>query len=444
TVSPSRRTAQPEVRAGPDVSSPLPSSRVAGPLHDSADGATFSPYISLRVDSTSTVHAAPVEPLLGSLLSKDRNVEPELPAPGAREGHSREDDIDDWDYEVDVTDIPILNPDWDPSMENPEDPNFNMPFGDLMKMMEAPLATTNQGVLQEMTTATEPAMTETTPSLLVGATLDQGNLLPVSASTALNEEKGEPPAPSCHLPDPSVLPEETGFPARPSSQPCDSAIISQDGLLPTPELGEADGGDSSAPLPPALDLPAAVAEAEVPAKPSEYFSGNSGATSPLNASEPNSSGTQIISGEPSEATEPLSGETQRFSAAFETADGFEEVSSCPSLVVSGLERSSQALGVLEARLDALRSEVAGLTDQISVARAQHTSLLARQREGSARASLLHMLASHLDRSVAEDVRHSIALTIGLSSLEVERSRARAAITALEAEADLLRASDVGT
>ncbi|MQL69390.1 hypothetical protein Taro_001673 [Colocasia esculenta] len=49
-----------------------------------------------------------------------------------------------------------------------------------------------------------------------------------------------------------------------------------------------------------------------------------------------------------------------------------------------------------------------------------------------------MLASHLDRSVAEDVRHSIALTIGLSSLEVERSRARAAITALEAEADHLR------
>ncbi|MQM12692.1 hypothetical protein Taro_045609, partial [Colocasia esculenta] len=338
----------------------------------------------------------------------------------AREGHSREDDIDDWDYEVDVTDIPILNPDWDPSMENPEDPNFNMPFGDLMKMMEAPLPTTNQGVLQEMTTATEPAMTETTPSLLVGATLDQGNLLPVSASTALDEEKGEPPAPSCHLPDPSALPEETGLPARPSSQPCDSAIISQDGLLPTPELGEADGGDSSAPLPPALDLPAAVAEAEVPAKPSEYFSGNSRATSPLNASEPKSSGTQIIFGEHSEATEPLSGETQRFSAAFETADDFEEVSSCPSLVVSGLERSLQALGVLEARLDALCSEVASLTDQISVARAQHTSLLARQREGSARASLLHMLASHLDRSVAEDVRHSIALTIGLSSLEVER------------------------
>lgn len=145
----------------------------------------------------SLTFTAPAEPLLGSLLSKDQNVEPELPAPGTQEGHSREDDIDDWDYEVDVTDIPILNPDWDPSMENPEDPNFSeliffsisispycflfdhdifadflldMPFGDLMKMMEAPLATTNQGVLQEMTTATEPAMTETTPSLLVGGT----------------------------------------------------------------------------------------------------------------------------------------------------------------------------------------------------------------------------------------------------------------------------------
>ncbi|MQL94082.1 hypothetical protein Taro_026731 [Colocasia esculenta] len=325
-------------------------------------------------------------------------------------------------------------------MENPEDPDFSIPLDDLMTMLEEPLPTPDQGALQATTAIVEPTATEAPPLPSTEGAPDQDSSLLLSLSIASNGEKDEHPAPFQPPLDLSVPHDETGIPVVPLSQPSDPVVTGQGVLLPAPDPGEANnnGDDPSVPVPPALDLLAVIAGAEIPTAPSECLPENSGATPPLNASEPNSSGTQIISGEHSEGTEPLSGETQQFSAAFETADDFEEVSSCPSLVVSGLERSSQALGVLEARLDALRSELAGLTDQIFVARAQHTSLLARQREGSARASLLHMLASHLDRSVAEDVRHSIALTIGLSSLEVERSRARAAITALEAEADHLR------
>ncbi|MQL69389.1 hypothetical protein Taro_001672 [Colocasia esculenta] len=403
----------------PDISLSVPSLEAANPLIDGADGATFSPHIAMHVDPASQVHAAPTEPLLSSLLSKDQNVELVPPVSEAQGGHSREDDVDDWDYELDVTDIPILNPNWDPSMENPEDLDFSIPLDDLMTMMEEPLPTSDQGALKATTAIVEPTATEAPP---------------------LPSTEGEHPAPFQPPLDLSVPHDEMGIPVEPLPQPSDPVVTGQGVLLPTPDPSEANnnGDDLSVPVPPALDLLAVIAEAEIPTAPFECLPENSGATSPLNASEPNSSETQIISGEHSEGTKPLSGDTQQFSAAFETADDFEEVSSYPSLVVSGLERSSQVLEVLEARLDALRSEVAGLTDQIFVARARHTSLLARQREGSARASLLHMLASHLDRSVAEDVRHSIALTIGLSSLEVERSRARAAITTLEADADYLR------
>ncbi|MQM22466.1 hypothetical protein Taro_055518 [Colocasia esculenta] len=103
----------------------------------------------------------------------------------------------------------------------------------------------------------------------------------------------------------------------------------------------------------------------------------------------------------------------------------------------------EALGVLEARLAALRSEVVGTAGQISMVRDQHTSLLSTQREKSARASLLHMLASCLDRSVAEDTQHSVALAARLLSLEAEQSKIHTTIAALEAEVDLLRASATG-
>ncbi|MQM07974.1 hypothetical protein Taro_040821 [Colocasia esculenta] len=352
---------------------------------------TYQGAVTLKYADWWASHA-PAEPLLGSLLSQGQNVESMPPVLEARGGHSREDDVDDWDYELDVTDIPILNPNWDPSMENPEDPNFSIPFDDLIRMMEEPLPLTNQGTLQDITAAAEPTVAETTPFLFVEATPDQGNPLSALSSIALNEERNEPPTASHSVLDPSMPPEEIGILIEPLSQPA--------------------GPDEA----------------------------NFGATSPLNASEPDSSETCVISGDHSESTEPLSGETQQLSIAFEAACDIDEVSSHPSLVASGLDRSPQALGVLEARLVALRSEAVGTAGQISMVRDQHTSLLSTQREKSARASLLRMLASCLDRSVTEGTRHSVALAARLLSLEAEQSKIHATIAALEAEVDLLRAS----
>ncbi|MQL79134.1 hypothetical protein Taro_011562 [Colocasia esculenta] len=51
---------------------------------------------------------------------------------------------------------------------------------------------------------------------------------------------------------------------------------------------------------------------------------NFGATSPLNASKPDSSETCVIFGGHSESTEPLSGETQQLSIAFEAACDVDE------------------------------------------------------------------------------------------------------------------------
>ncbi|MQL79014.1 hypothetical protein Taro_011458 [Colocasia esculenta] len=367
-----------ETRVGPNISLTVPSSEVPSSPHDGADGATFSPHISMHVDPASTVHAAPVEPLLSSLLSKDQNVEPMPSVSEARGGHSREDDVDDWDYELDVTDIPILNPNWDPSMENPEDPNFSklifsysgpsslLSFDHdvyLMRMMEEPLPTTDQGALQDITAAVEPTAAETTPFLSIEATSDQGNPLSVSTSIALHEEKSEPPAPSHPLLDPSVPYEEMGIPAKPLSQPSDSAVIGQDDLSSVPDPGETNnnGGDPFVPMSPALDLLVAIKKVKVAIKPSEHLSDveNSEVTSPLNASEPDSSDTCVISGDHSGNTEPLSGEMQQLSIAFEAACDAAELSSHPSLAASGLDRSPQALEVVEARLAALRSEAIG-------------------------------------------------------------------------------------
>ncbi|MQL81823.1 hypothetical protein Taro_014294 [Colocasia esculenta] len=347
TVSPSRRLAQPETRVGPDISLPIPSSDVANSPHDGAE---------------------------------------------ARGGHSREDDVDDWDYELDVTDIPILNSNWDPSMDNPEDPNFSIPFDDLMRMMEEPLPTIDQGALQDITAVVEPRTAEPTPFLSTEATSDQGNPLFVSTSIALHEEK---------------------------------TVIGQDDLSPVPDPGETNnnGGDSFVPMSPASNLPVVVKKVEVAIKPSEHLLE-----------------TCVISGDHSESTEPLSGEAQQLSIAFEAACDAAEVSSHPSLAASGLDRSLQALEVLEAWLAALRSEVVGTAGQISMVRDQHTSLVSTQREKLARATLLRMLASCLDWSIAEDTQHSVALTARLLSLEAEQSKIHVTITALEAEVDLLRAS----
>ncbi|MQL75070.1 hypothetical protein Taro_007447, partial [Colocasia esculenta] len=338
-VSPSRRLAQPETRVRPDISLPALFPEATDSPRDDADGAAFSPYISMHVDPAGAVHAASTEPLLSSLLSKDQNVEPMPLVSGAQGGHSREDDVDDWDYELDVTDIPILNLNWDPSMENPKDPNFSISFDDLMMMMEEPFPTPDQGTLQDIAAIVEPTATEISPFPSIEGTSDQGNPLSVSTSTALNEEKSEPPAPSHRPLDLSVPHEETGIPVKPLSQPSDPVVIGQGDLLPVPDPGETNnnGDDSSVPVPPASDLPTAAKEVEVTIKPSEHISDvvNSEMTSPLDASEPNSSETCMISGYYSESTQPLSGETQQLSITFEAACDVDEVSSRPSLATSG-------------------------------------------------------------------------------------------------------------
>ncbi|MQM01462.1 hypothetical protein Taro_034224 [Colocasia esculenta] len=304
----------------------------------------------------------PVEPLLSSLQSNDQDVVLLPSAPETHEELPKDDDIDDWDYELDVTDIPILDPNWDPSMENPDDPHFSIPFDDLMEMMRDPLPAVNEEVPQATIVATESIVADDTPSLPVEAMTTQG--------------------------DPS----------------------------PMPNTGVTNNDEDVE---------------------------NSGATSPLNASEPDSSETCVISSDHSESTEPLSGETQQLSIAFEAACDATEVSSHPSLAASGLDRSPRALEVLEARLTALRSEAVGTASQISMVRDQHTFLLSTQREKSARATLLRILESCLDRSIVEDAQRSVALATKLLSLEAEQSRIHATITALEAEVDLLRASDIG-
>ncbi|MQM00035.1 hypothetical protein Taro_032765 [Colocasia esculenta] len=435
---PSRRLAQPETRVRPDISLPALFSEATDSPRDDVDGAAFSPYISVHVNPAGTVHAASTEPLLSSLLSKDQNVEPMPLVSGAQGGHSREDDVDDWNYELDVTDIPILNPNWDPSMENPEDPNFSVPFDDLMTMMEEPLPTPDRGTLQDIAAVVEPTATEISPFPSIEGTSDQGNPLSVSTSTALNEEKSEPPAPSHPSLDLSVPHEETRIPVKPLSQPSDAVVIGQGDLLPMLDLGETNnnGDDSSVPVPPASDLPAAAKEVEVAIKPSEHVSDveNSEMTSPLDASEPDSSETCMISGYHSESTQPLSGETQQLSITFEAACDVDEVS-------SRLDRSPRALEVLEDRLAVLCSEAIGTASQISIVRDQHTSILSTQRKQSARADLLRMLASCLDRSVTEDTQHSVALAARLLSLEAEQSRIHAAFAALESEVDRLRTAN---
>ncbi|MQM02421.1 hypothetical protein Taro_035192 [Colocasia esculenta] len=146
TVSPSCRVAQPETRTVPNISSPTPPSEVVDSPSCGADGASFSPHISMHVDSVGAVHAdglpfslhhssprvspdtvqtESVERLPGSLQFNDQNDVALPSALAAHKGFSQDDDIDDWDYEMDVTDIPILDPDWDPSMENPDNPCFN-------------------------------------------------------------------------------------------------------------------------------------------------------------------------------------------------------------------------------------------------------------------------------------------------------------------------------
>ncbi|MQL80932.1 hypothetical protein Taro_013386 [Colocasia esculenta] len=352
----------------------------------------------------------PVEPLLSSLQSNDQDVGLLPSAPETHEELPKDDDIDDWDYELDVTNIPILDPNGDPSMET-DDPHFSVPFDDLMEMMRDPLPAVNEVVPQATTVAVESIPAHATPSLYVEATPNQGNPLSVSASIALNEGENELPTPSHPLLDSSMPHKEMGIPDKPSSQPFGPAMTGQGDPSPMPNLGVPNNDEegSFAPLPPALDLPAATTEEEVPAKPSECFSNveNSGATSPLNASEPISLETFMISGD------------------------------------HRLDRSPQALEVLEARLAALRIEAVGTAGQNFMVRDQHTSLLSTQREKSARATLLRMLASCMDRSVAEEVQHSVALAARLLSLEVEQSRIHATIAALEAEVDLLRASDIG-
>ncbi|MQM12818.1 hypothetical protein Taro_045737, partial [Colocasia esculenta] len=97
TVSPSCRLAQPETRVRPIVSLPVPSSEVANSPHDGAVVNTLLIYLPVP----SLVLTASSEPLLSSLLSKDQNVEHVPLVSEARGEHSREDDVDDWDYELD-------------------------------------------------------------------------------------------------------------------------------------------------------------------------------------------------------------------------------------------------------------------------------------------------------------------------------------------------------
>ncbi|MQL69440.1 hypothetical protein Taro_001744, partial [Colocasia esculenta] len=100
-------------------------------------------------------------------------------------------------------------------------------------------------------------------------------------------------------------------------------VIGQNDLSPVPDPDEtnSNGDDPFVPMPPALDPPATVKEIEVAIKPSEHLSDveDSEATSPLYASEPDSSETYVILGDFSETTEPLSGETQQLSITFEPA-----------------------------------------------------------------------------------------------------------------------------
>ncbi|MQL89257.1 hypothetical protein Taro_021830 [Colocasia esculenta] len=321
-----------------------------------------------------------------------------------------------------------------PEVANSPHDGAGIPFDDLMTMMEGPLPTTDRGALQDITAVVEPTVAETPPFPSIEATSDQGNPLPVSISITLNEEKSEPPAPSHPLLDPSVPHEEKGALAEPLSQPSDPGTNyefpfvkcnGQDDLSPVPDFGMTNnnGSDSFVPMPPALDLPFVVEKVEVAIKPFEHLSDveNSNVTSPLDASEPDYSETYVISDDQSERTEPLSGETQQLSITFEAACDDAELSSHSSLDVSGLDRSPQALEVLEGWLAALRGEAIGTAGQISM------------REESARATLLRMLASCLDRSVAEDMQHSIALIIRLLSLEVEQNRIHVAIAVLEAK-----------
>ncbi|MQL83757.1 hypothetical protein Taro_016247 [Colocasia esculenta] len=251
------------------------------------------------------------------------------PGPLVAQSHkelSKDDDIDDWDYELDVTDIPILDPNWDP-----DDPRFNIPFDDLMEMMRDLLPTINQAASQDVGAAIGPVIADA----------------------------------------PAALPTEDSL---------TPAVTGQGNPLPMPDPGVAnnDEGGSFVPLPLVSDLPVAVKEVEVPVKPSGCPSDkeDSRATSPLIANEPASSETCVISGDHVEIIEPL----------------------------SGLARSPEALGALEVRLAALRSEAVDTTSQISMVRDQQASILLTQRDKSASATLLRVLASHLDRELKASLR----------------------------------------
>ncbi|MQL89942.1 hypothetical protein Taro_022507 [Colocasia esculenta] len=426
TVSPSCRVARPETRTVPNISSPTPPSEAVGSPPCGADGASFSPHISMHVDSVGAVHedglpfsfhrssprvlpdtvqtAESVERLPGSLQSNDQNDVPLPSALVAHKGLSQDDDIDDWDYEIDVTDIPILDPDWDPSMEDPDNPCFSIPFDDLMEMMQDPPPSIDQEV--------PLAIMDTVGLATTGATSPH-----ITAPLS-----GLPM--TCH---------DTETSDQPSSLRSEPAMISPDAPLPIPDPAamSGQGGDSSAPLLTTLDLPMVTIEANAAAHPSGCL-----------LDEPDSSDTCAISDDHGENTEPLSGETRQLSSAMDGVYDTEEVSSHPSWAVSGLERSSQTLEILEARLVSLRSEAIGAASQISLVRDEHASLLSTQEERSARASLLHILASYLDRSAAEDMQRSEDLAARLSFLETEQSRLQAAIAALEIEVDSLRASAV--
>ncbi|MQL69353.1 hypothetical protein Taro_001652 [Colocasia esculenta] len=387
-------SAQPETRTVPNISSPTPPSEVVGSPPCGADGASFSPHISMHVDSVGAVHAdgppfsvhhssprvspdtvqtGSVERLPGSLQFNDHN-DVALPSTlAAHKRFSQDDDIDDWDYEVDVTDIPILDPDWDPSMEDPNNPCFSIPFDDLMEMMKDPPPTIDQGV--------PLAIMDTVGSVATGAT-----------SPRVTAPLSGLPMP-CH---------DTETSARPLSLRSGPATISQD----APQLT-------------ALDLPMVTTEANAAARPSGYLLD---VEKPLDANEPGSLETCAIPDDHGENTEPLSGETQQLSSAMGGISDTEEVSSHPSWAVSGLERSSQTLEILEARLVTLRGEAISAASQISLVRDEHASLLSTQKEQSARASLLRILAHYLDQSAAEDLRRSVDVAARLSSLEMEQSR----------------------
>ncbi|MQL88400.1 hypothetical protein Taro_020959 [Colocasia esculenta] len=474
TVSPSCRAAQPETRTVPNISSPTPPFEMASSPPCGADGASFSPHISMHVDSVGAVHedglpltphhslhraspdAVQTERLPGCLQSNDQNDVPLPSAPAAHNKPSQDDDIDDWDYEMDVTDIPILDPDWNPSMEDPDNPCFSIPFDDLMEMIQDPPLTVDQGVPLAIigtvgsaaTGATSPHVTAPLSGLPMTCHDTKTSDQPLSLRSGLGIHNILLNfIISCNFLVPALLIIAFFF-------LCSITIISQDAPLLTPDPAAMDGqgGDSFAPLLTALDFPVATTEANTAANPSgcllEIFVMTLAfcthvlldVEKPLDANEPDSSETCAISDDHGENTEPLSGETRQLSSAMDGVYDTEEVSSHPSWVVSGLEQSSQTLEILEARLVTLRSEAIGTASQISLVRDEHASLLSTQKEQSAPASLLHILASYLDRSAAEDMRCFVDLAARLSSLEMEQSRLQAAITALEIEVDSLRAS----